>query len=136
MSLRSQLIRDEGSRTTAYHDSKGNCTFGVGHKGSTPLSVTVISLILNDDIATATTDLMHELPLVAGLSPTRFNALINMTFTMGIGGVMEFKEMIDALRLDNYKAAADAIRASQWAKVEAPQRAERIAKQMETDIEQ
>lgn len=136
MSLRNQLIRDEGLRTTAYHDSAGNCTFGVGHKGSTPLTVTAIDGILNDDIATATADLVKALPLTAALSLTRFNALVNMVFTMGIGGVLGFKDMIEALRLDNFKAAAAAIRASHWATAEAPERAERIAKQIELDIEQ
>lgn len=136
MSLRSQLIRDEGSRTTFYQDSRGNWTVGVGHRGSTPLTPDAISLILNNDIASHTADLIQELPFTAGLSINRFNALVNMCFTMGAKGVAGFHDMIDCLKMGDYRGAAAAIRDSEWWKTEARPRAERIAVQMETDIEQ
>lgn len=139
MSLRSQLIRDEGSRSTVYIDTTGNPTFGVGHKGSTPLSPVAISQILNDDIAHATVELLDDptmRPIMDRLSLTRQNALINMVFTMGIGGVLGFKDMISALEREDYAGAGHAIRESLWWKNQAQERAERIAKQIELDIEQ
>lgn len=136
MSLRSQLIRDEGWRDTVYYDSAGNVTFGVGHKGSTPLSNTAIGLILDDDIADKTDELLKELPFTKVLSINRFDALLNMTFTMGAKNVSKFYKMIDCLKAGDYKGAAAALRDSEWWRVEARQRAERIAVQLETDIEQ
>jgi lysozyme len=135
MSLRTQLIRDEGTRLTFYQDSRGNWTVGVGHKGSTPLTVPAVNQILNDDIASHTEDLIRALPFTSGLSVTRFNALLNMCFTMGAAGVAGFHDMIDCLKVGDYKGAATAIRDSAWHKLEAPERAERIAVQMETDVE-
>ena len=138
MSLRSQLIRDEGSRPTVYLDSKGIPTFGVGHNGNTPLSPVAISQILNDDIAHATVALMDDPdihPVFVLLSLNRQNALINMAFTMGAEGVAKFKDMLAALKREDFVGAAAAVRSSLWAK-EAPQRAERVALQIETDIEQ
>ena len=136
MSLRSQLIRDEGSRNVMYYDSKGNPTFGVGHKASTPLSPLAISQILDDDIREHGNDLIRDLPFTTGLSVNRFNALVNMAFTMGARNVAAFHDMIDCLKIGDYKGAAMALRNSEWWKVEARPRAERIAVQIETDVEQ
>jgi len=140
MSLRSQIIRDEGIRLTAYHDSQGNCTFGVGHKGTTPLTGAAWSQILNDDIASHSADVAREMPWTIALSATRHNVLVNMCFNLGINNLLQFKEMIAALQtaLDtngSFKPVADAMLKSRWA-VEVGDRAVRLAKQMETGIEQ
>jgi GH24 family phage-related lysozyme (muramidase) len=139
MSLRAQLIRDEGSRSTVYADTKGNITFGVGHLGTTPLSAGAISHILDDDIGHAVTDLANDPiahPIMLTLSATRCDALTNMAFTLGVGGLTSFHDLWKALAAHDYAAAAGAIRASLWWRDQARGRAERLAKQIETDIEQ
>ena len=135
MSLTSQLIRDEGVRRTAYLDSRGNCTFGVGHKGSTPLTQAAINRILGDDIASHASDVMAALPWTTALSPNRFNVLVNICFNLGIGGLLEFNAMLTALQNDDYAAAAEAMQHSKWAD-QVGERAERLAKQILTDQEQ
>jgi lysozyme len=139
MSLRAQLIRDEGSRSTIYTDSTGNVTFGVGHKGATPLTAAAISQILDDDITHVVTELANDPvahPVMLKLSAVRCDALRNMAFTLGIGGLRGFQDMWKALAEGDYAAAAGAIRASLWWRNQARGRAERLAKQIETDIEQ
>lgn len=140
MSLRSQLIEMEGTRHTVYTDSTGHITFGVGHSGNTPLSILAINQILTDDIQNAVADVVQAMPWAEALSVNRFNVLVNMTFNMGIGGLMKFKHMIAALQnaLDNagdYNAVATAMLDSKWARQVGP-RAERLAQQMITDVEQ
>jgi lysozyme len=134
-------MRDEGVRSTVYLDTKGNVTFGVGHKGSTPLSQAAISRILTDDIMSHSADVLAVMPWTHALSLARFNVLVNMCFNLGITKLLTFKNLIEALQTaldtnsDDYGPAADAMRHSLWAD-EVGERAERLAIQMETDKEQ
>lgn len=166
MGLRSQIIRDEGVRPTAYIDTTGNVTFAVGHKGSTPLSIKAIDQILDDDIASHEAELLEAFPWVEELSPNRLNVLINMAFNLGVGGLSKFTTMWTELRhalvTGDYAPVAAAMLNSQWARqvgivrrtlawfsrdraemlairdwvTKQPGRAERLAKQMVLDVEQ
>ena len=50
MTILEQLKRDEGMRRTAYQDSLGVWTVGVGHNLAVPLSDAAIEQILADDV--------------------------------------------------------------------------------------
>lgn len=131
MDLRSQLLRDEGMRRTMYRDSRGIATIGVGHNLSVPLSDAAITQILDDDIRAHTAELEARWPFIQTLpdSPRRA-ALLNMTFNLGVGGLLKFVQMLPAIEAGDWATAARAALASDWAK-QVGDRALRIARQLE-----
>ena len=62
-------------------------------------------------------DLPHDVQVV----------LLNMAYELGTEGLLGFDGMFDALKLHHYRAAADAALDSIWARVDAPNRAKRLA---------
>ena len=60
------------------------------------------------------------------LSTARKDAILQMAYNLGMGGLFEFKRMLQALRDKNYPLAADEALDSKWAK-QVGSRAERIA---------
>jgi lysozyme len=134
MNLIEQLRRDEGEKLKMYKDSKGIWTIGVGHNlETTPISAVASSRILLDDIRDKTTEI-EDWPAFKALDEVRQGCLINMAFTMGAEGLRTFQKLLAACEIKDYAEAAAQIRDSDWYRVEAPLRAERIARQMETGI--
>ena len=133
-SLEEQLRRDEGCRSSAYQDSRGFWTIGIGTcidaKANCGLTDEEIEMLFNNRITQAKTSLEFEFPWVAALDQVRLEALENMTFQMGVHGVGEFKEMFRALQQSDFSGAAVAMLDSAWAKVQTPDRAKRLAKQI------
>lgn len=130
MTLREQLIRDEGIRLKAYFDTKGKITVGVGRnltdKG---LSRAEAMLLLENDIDEFRRAVHSALPWTVGLGPPRFEALVNMAFNMGIEGLLGFRRMLEALARSDYENAAKEMLNSDWAE-QVGARAQRVAEQM------
>lgn len=131
MTLLEQLRRDEGVRSTAYQDTQGVWTVGVGHNLRVPLSAAAITQILEDDLAAAETSCL-ALPIWKDLSAPRKGVLLNMCFNLGFAGLMAFRLMYQALEDRDYARAAKEMLDSRWAR-QVGARADRLAKQMETD---
>ena len=133
-SLEEQLLRDEGCRMTAYQDSRGFWTIGIGtcidSRANCGLSSDEIELLFNNRVTQARTSLEFEFPWVAALDQVRLEALENMTFQMGVHGLAEFHDMLRALQQGDFSGAAVAMLDSAWAKVQSPDRAKRLAKQI------
>lgn len=134
--LRKQLIRDEGVRKYAYRDSLGYWTIGVGRlidkaKGG-GLSDEEIEFLLNNDIEDKMTELNKALPWLSNLSEARQGVLLNMSFQLGINGILNFKNTLSLIKQGLYKEASDNMLKSLWAK-QTPERAARLAKQMSTN---
>lgn len=140
MDLITQLRRDEGVRYSAYLDTKGNPTTGVGH------------LILSDEdwLRTATltdaqvdTLLAHDVavncrPLIQfswynGLDPVRQGAIQNMVFNLGITRLLGFPHMIAGLARHDWSIASSEMLNSDW-KNEVGARAFRLAQQILTGV--
>lgn len=132
MTIFEQLRRDEGSRRTVYKDSLGYDTFGVGHKGTTPLSDAAIDLILHDDVAAVAANIEAAFPWAKSLSEPRYGALINLVFNMGLGGVMGFQKMLHAMRESRWEDAARELLDSRYA-TQVGERAHRLATQLRED---
>lgn len=127
-----QLRRDEGVRRELYRDALGNPTVGVGHNLAVPLSDRAIQTILEDDVHTAYETLNTRLPWVTTLSDARRGAIINLTFNMGIDGLLGFQKMLRAIQAGDFETAATELLNSRYAK-QVGDRASRLATQLRED---
>ena len=134
MSLREQLIRDEGKKPFAYQDSLGYWTIGVGRlidqrKGGR-LTDDEINYLLDNDIREKTAQVLNALPFAKDLDEVRFSALVNLAFA-GIGTLLQFKKMLVAMQARNWDEAAKQLLDSKYA-TQVGDRANRLAKQLTT----
>lgn len=134
MNISQQLRRDEGERASAYQDSLGYWTIGVGRlidarKGG-QLRPSEIEYLLQNDIDDCVADLRRRLPWFGSLDEARQGVLLNMRFQLG-QGVYGFTQTLELIRQGDYARAAQAMLNSLWAN-QTPARAQRLAKQMET----
>lgn len=133
MSLREQLMRDEGLRLKPYADSVGKLTVGYGHNLTDDgLPQAIAEALLDFDITAATADLYRTLDWAWSLSEPRRGVLINMTFNLGIAGLLEFRKALAAMKVGDWATAAKEMLASKWAEQVGP-RAHRLAQQVLTD---
>ncbi len=132
MTLYEQLTRDEGKRARMYLDSEGVPTIGIGHNlRDRPISERAIQIIFEDDLADTEADVRMRIPVFATLSEARRGVLLNMAFNLGIGGLLEFRKMLEALRIQDWDRAATEMLDSKWAS-QVGARATRLAEQMIT----
>ena len=132
--LRSQLIRDEGERLKPYKDSRGFLTIGIGRCLDTRGITHAEALyLLDNDIADFTKELVDALPWAATLDDARFGVLVNMAFNMGTAGLLEFKNILLAVKMGLWQKAADHLLQSLYAEQVGP-RADRLAKQLVTGV--
>ena len=126
MSLADDLILDEGLRLKPYKDTVGKTTIGVGRNlDDVGISEEEARQLLANDIANVEAGLDHELPWWRSQPEPVQRAIGNMAFQLGISGLLQFKNMLQALESGNYEGATQAALASTCAK-EVPDRAVRI----------
>lgn len=138
--LRAMLIMHEGKRYSAYQDSLGYWTIGVGRlidarKGGR-LSDDEIELMLTNDIKNHKALLLQYQPWVANLDEVRQAVMFDMTFNLGIepfdnDGIKDWPNFINQVRTGQYTNAAANMRSTTWAK-QVGSRATRLAQMMET----
>lgn len=134
MTLEDQLIRDEDLRLKPYKDSVGKLTIGVGRNlDDVGISRQEAMNLLANDIEHASAQLRTQLPWTISLDEVRRGALINMTFNMGIGGLMQFKKFLTACSMADWETAAAEMLDSEWSKQVGP-RAHRLSVQIETGV--
>lgn len=139
MEIIEQLKRDEGVKASPYKDSRGILTVGVGHNleahplpnESYPLSIDRINEILADDLARITSKLAASLPWIESLDDARKGVLQNMSFNMGVNGLLAFHHTLAAVQSGDYNAAATGMTQSAWYN-QVGARAQRLVTQMET----
>ena len=133
MTLREQLIRDEGMRLKPYRDQLGKLTIGIGRNlDDVGLFRDEVELMLDNDIERSAADVEARLPWTATLSEPRRGALVNLTFNMGIGGLLAFRKMLTALQDEQWETAAAELLDSVYAEQVGP-RAHRLAQQLRSD---
>jgi lysozyme len=135
-----QLKRDEGLRLKVYPDSRGFDTIGYGHNlSANPLPFDVsngitevqASQILGVDSERISTFLQRSLPWIVTLDDARLGVLQNMSFNMGVPGLLEFHHDLADLQAGNFEKAAADMKASAWY-TEVGERAERLVQQILT----
>jgi lysozyme len=134
--LKAQLIYDEGVRASAYQDSEGYWTIGVGRlideKKGGKLSADEIEYLLDNDIDKVINQVIREFDWYYDLSEVRKEVILNMAFNLGIGGVKKFKNMINALKRHDWDDASREMLDSKWSG-QVGQRAIRLSEAMRTD---
>lgn len=130
-----QLRKDEGEVLTAYQDSLGFWTIGIGRlidkrKGG-GITQEESSYLFQNDLKKVISALDKRIPWWTKLDETRKGVLINMSFQMGIDGLLGFKNTLRMIEQGQYSAAADGMLNSLWAR-QTPNRAKRLSTQMRT----
>lgn len=140
-SLRKLLELHEGRVPHAYQDSLGYLTIGVGHlidkRRGGRLPDHIVEALLEWDLYENTRALDTELPWAKNLSEVRYAVLLDMRFNLGPepfdgDGIKDWPIFLRQVRDGQYRAAAQNMRATLWAK-QVKGRAERLATMMETD---
>jgi lysozyme len=132
--LTKELIADEGLRLKPYRDTVGKLTIGVGRNlDDEGITKEEALYLLNNDIQRVKGQLV-SVQTFSQLSDVRQRVLTEMAFNMGIGGLMGFREMWQAIQVKDWDGAANAMLDSLWAK-EVGQRAVRLATCMRTDVD-
>lgn len=130
-----QLTDEEGVVLHAYPDHLGYLTIGIGRlidkrKGG-GISLDEANYLLINDITAKTAEVEKALPFYDELNDARQAVLVVMAFQMGVHGLLAFKNTLQLIRLAKYKEAGEGMLNSLWAR-QTPERAKRMAKQMET----
>ena len=129
--LQQELTTDEGKRYRPYRDSMGKLTVGIGRDlDAVPFSDDEITLMFTNDIQKSTDALDQNIPWWTSLTDARQRVLTNMCFNMGIGGLLQFKNMLSDIQSGDYESAAQEMLNSQWYK-QVPNRVLRLSKMME-----
>lgn len=134
--LTRQLKGDEDVRPHVYKDHLGYLTIGVGRlvdarKPGSGLRPSEIAFMLNNDIDDRIEQLTRRLPWFQDLDDVRKAVLLNMSFQMGVDGLLGFKNTLKLVEQGNYESAAENMLLSKWAK-QTPARAKRMSDQMKT----
>lgn len=124
-----QLKIDEGFRGQPYKCSAGKTTIAFGRNlEANPLTEEEGTYLLINDLEKVQ-DKLEGRDFFDKLNDVRKDVIINMTFNMGLGGVLRFKNMIAAIENDDYEHAANEMLNSRWAR-QVGNRADRLAKKM------
>lgn len=117
MNLIDLLKRHEGLRLKVYNDSLGHPTIGYGRcLDLNGISEDEANILLVNDINRVNEELKRTFDWFQELDPVRQDALINMTFNLGINKLLEFRKMLAALRDHDFEEAAEQALDSLWSK--------------------
>jgi lysozyme len=141
--VRTELVRqlrgDEDTRPCVYRDSLGFWTIATGRlvddrKPGAGLRPEEMTFMLNNDIDDRIDQLTRRLgPWFQNLDDARRGVLLNMSFQLGVEGLLNFVRTLALVREGKYENAAHAMLQSLWAK-QTPARAQRMADQMRTGV--
>lgn len=135
--LTRQLRGDEGVEESAYQDHLGYWTIGVGRlidkrKGGR-LRPHEIDYLLQSDIDERIDDLSRRIPWFLNLDSARQGVLLNMSFQLGVDGLLGFKNTLAMVKSGDYDGASRGMLQSLWAR-QTPERAKRMSEQMRTGV--
>jgi lysozyme len=115
-----QLIKHEGVRFSAYQDTEGYWTIGIGRliderKGG-KISLDTVYQMLDEDINEKIAQLDDHIPWWKELDGVRQIVLANMCFNLGIQGLLGFENTLECIRRGNYEEASAKMLQSKWSK--------------------
>ncbi len=131
-----QVALQEGCSLSSYQDSLGNWTIGVGHTPAYPNVTWTLDQCLHqfylDLNLKAVTPVNANLPWAKDMGTIRWWVFVNMSFNMGIGGLLEFQELFQACQDGDWEGAVDAMKESLWYQ-QVPNRVDALCRQMLTN---
>ena len=114
--FKQQLIEEEGFKLKPYKDTTGHLSIGVGRNlDDNGITEDEAIFLLENDIVSAYAILRRCYPVINGLNDARQFVLIDMTFNLGIKGIMSFKRMWQAIGESDFDTAAEEMMDSKWA---------------------
>lgn len=133
-----QLNGDEGRKPCVYQDHLGYWTIGVGRlvdsrKPGAGLRQKEMDYLLANDVEDRVRQLTARLSWFVDLDEARQGVLLNMSFQLGVDGLLGFKNTLELVRQSKYTEAAAAMLQSKWA-TQTPERAKRMSEQMRTGV--
>lgn len=133
--MQDQLTRHEGEVLHAYQDHLGYLTIGIGRlidkrKGG-GISREESAFLFSNDVNNRLQELQTKLPWFSSLDDPRKAVLLNMSFQLGVAGLMGFSKTLSMISSGKYSEAADQMLLSKWAQ-QTPGRANELSEQMRT----
>lgn len=128
------LLREhEGFRQFPYRCTVGRLTIGYGRNlDARGIDAGEAEILLKNDVLAAATQLSNQ-DFWGLLNEVRQAVLIDMAVNLGVGGLLKFKKMCDALLQLDYERAADEMLASKWA-TQVGKRAQELAEAMKSGV--
>ena len=124
MNLLENIKQNEGFNGMPYDDSLGKPTIGFGTL--LPLSKSESEMILKSRLHQKTSELVKSEPFINELPSEVEDVLYEMSYQLGVSGLLKFKKMWKALKDGDYKEAYKQALDSKWAK-QTPNRAKKLA---------
>jgi len=121
------IKKHEGFEGMPYNDSLGFPTIGYGTK--LPITEEEAEMLLEYRLKKMIRELIIKEPFFEKLPEDAQKVIADMTYQLGVGGILKFKKMWAALKNRDYKKAADEMLDSKWAK-QTPNRAKELAEIM------
>lgn len=123
-----------GGRHRAYKDTKGVLTLGYGRNvEDSGISEGEAETLLYNDILEREAQLRHLLPFWFVLSENRQQILCEMSFQLGVQGLLGFKNFLSACANQDWKKAEEEGLDSVWARSDSPSRAKGLMKALRED---
>ena len=119
-----RIAVNEGFRSKVYKCSEGVDTFG---HGLTYITEEESMHILAGRVPQRHLELMDRCEWYKDLPPNVAEVVIEMTYQLGVTGVLKFKKMIANMKKKNWKEAAEEMKDSLWYR-QTTARCERLAK--------
>lgn len=134
--LKKDLERDEDRIRLPYEDTVGKITIGVGHNLSdNGLPDHIIDLLLDYDIDEVFKGLDRLIPWWRERPEKVQLFLANLCFNLGLDGLRKWKQTLKLIEAKQYKSAAAQFRTNKRYFRQVGDRAERLAKLLETVVE-
>jgi lysozyme len=110
------LIKHEGVRNTVYDDVGGIPHIGVGRNlRDVGLSDDEVAYLLENDVRRISEQAQNSFSWYGKLDPVRQEAVLNLIFNVGIGGIKKFVKAIKGMEDEDYVTAAEEFYDSRWA---------------------
>lgn len=119
---------NEGFVNHVYKDSKGIDTIGYGTK--MPLSKVECSMLLEHRLKQNVKHLQDEKPFIAEFPDNVQSVLYEMSYQMGVDGLLKFKNTWKYLKEWDFVSASVEMLDSKWAKIDSPSRAKKLSEIM------
>ena len=126
MNLIEDLKQEEGFKGIVYKCSEGFDTIGFGTR--LPITKEEATLLLEYRLSKTISGVKSSLHHL-NIHDEAWDILYNMTYQIGLGGLLKFKKMIKALENQDYYNASIEMKSSLWAK-QTPNRANRLIDRM------